>query len=1552
MPFPKLRLKKSRQQYNVASKSVFVITVELLDNAVLECTLSAESTGRDCMDNVCQRLGLQQPDLFGLRYVSRRSYPKIRWVDLDRPLKKQLDKYSQEPYLYLGVIFYVTDVSLLEDEVTRYHYFLQLKMDVVEGRLRCNYEQAIVLASYSLQAEFGDHDPEKHTAEYLKDFPLLPKPMISQFDDRLSTLTDAIITQHASLTGIAQQLAEVYYIVGAQQLDGYGQECFLAKDDTGNEVLIGASLIGIVVRKGNGQSPQFFKWNDITNLVNHKRYFGIECQNFEYSVQFVFDEPDAAKYVWKMCVLQHTFYKMHQSAAETSELNITLEPPSHLSFPDQDMGYRAPPGPAIIKPADIKTFQRQSQNIPAKVEFTTGHSPSKMVVTMPSVLTASKSEYSLFGNSNSTYNVTGPRATPSVARGPRQSSSHLQSNTSLNMTDPGGGGTTFGGMSGARSANDLDQLSQTVPTYRPAPDYDTAVRAKYGPSTIPPAMLHMYSSHPEIRPSFLPGSGPGFDVGFTAPMQTLPDNSFAQQEFNIGFPLQTSHTYSTPELNTGSDSAPLTDPPPDQLRLSVYQPPPPYPHHAPPPHQLQNVPHHHHQPFRKHSSNSTPDLASQTLAVGQVGGSSPDLVSRRNLGPAAGRPATAAPPTQLPNPDVHRTYDNLTNINQDVTIGQDINNVTITNAGQEPYSRQNALAYSTEELNSVYNLNDQNDNISQFHNIINNDYNAKNIVNSQQLQQQQQLHLQPQQQIQQTNNSQQLQHLQPQQTNFFPGQQLDQQQIANILAQQQLLQQQSQDSDNQDSEPIYQNQGQIFAQQMEITEPIYQNIPLHEKLLESQDDNPEEEILEDETVEGVELFGRINHVSRIAITNSREDLNDFGDKSYQRQFSEPVFPPNQRISDQLLANQVISDKLLNNQFTNDHLSSSQIINDHYSSSQIISEQLSNNRKSSETVLSRTSPDKGLSTSFDKGLSSSFSNSFDKPRTTPERPVSRIDKSLSRMSPEKPANISSTKISITSNGPDFSTDSETDDRSVRKSADPVETKSTEPRKKIEMRQYLEPAVIKQNNNIEDSLISSLNIAKISDQTSNTQHSQQKSSSPPYSSSHSQKHSSSNSQHSQPGHWTPTPPFQGSYGGEVNYNQGVEREEAKWENWANKGDNTLRKKSVSSLHSSGNEDDKQSQPRSKGRKRWGLNMAVKSGSLKSIKSDGGKSDSGNKSGDDTRQSSGRGMGAMMLANLHGLTRSRPDILNESYSAAFQAPAKIPKDEIGAYLESKLAEGEVVREFEKIPKKKTTHCNTNVALVGDNIPRNRFKDVVPYDENRVKIINDKENKYGYVNASHISATVGDQQRFYIAAQGPMANTVLHFWSMIQECDVHLVVMLTEVSGASKTSACIPYWPQNDGSSLEIGDFQITKKFSSTNGSYSTSTLALTHVPTRRTRTVWHLQYTSWHDHGCPDDVHTFLQFLEELSALRRHTVSEVAAGKNRNTPVLVHCSAGVGRTGVTILCDILLYCLDHNIDIDIPKVLTHLRQQRMMMVQTVAQYKFVHTVLINYLGQSRLI
>ena len=256
---------------------------------------------------------------------------------------------------------------------------------------------------------------------------------------------------------------------------------------------------------------------------------------------------------------------------------------------------------------------------------------------------------------------------------------------------------------------------------------------------------------------------------------------------------------------------------------------------------------------------------------------------------------------------------------------------------------------------------------------------------------------------------------------------------------------------------------------------------------------------------------------------------------------------------------------------------------------------------------------------------------------------------------------------------------------------------------------------------------------------------------------------------------------------------------------------------------------SKPRA-GRKRWALNFGNKTGSLKSIKSEGGHSHKSQDSFDgstnkSSASSSSTGFGPMMLATLHGLTRSRPDLLAEPM-ATFAQPAKMPKDEIGSYLRSKLDGGEVLREFERIPKKKVGgECNFAVATAAENVPRNRFKDVLPYDENRVKLsANAADNKSGYINASHISASVGpSDQRFYVAAQGPLPNTLGHFWQMIVQTDVHLVVMLTDASDLNKTSSCIPYWPGGKvGSTLEMGEFKIVKKFASDGSSgYRTSTL-----------------------------------------------------------------------------------------------------------------------------------
>lgn len=117
MPF-KFHLKKSRQ-YNVLSKNQYVICIELLDATTIECTLNIDSLGQECLDNVTQRLNLVQPEFFGLRYISRHGKSQPRWVDMSKPLKRQLEKEAKGFNLYLRVVYYVTDVQLIQDEITR-----------------------------------------------------------------------------------------------------------------------------------------------------------------------------------------------------------------------------------------------------------------------------------------------------------------------------------------------------------------------------------------------------------------------------------------------------------------------------------------------------------------------------------------------------------------------------------------------------------------------------------------------------------------------------------------------------------------------------------------------------------------------------------------------------------------------------------------------------------------------------------------------------------------------------------------------------------------------------------------------------------------------------------------------------------------------------------------------------------------------------------------------------------------------------------------------------------------------------------------------------------------------------------------------------------------------------------------------------------------------------------------------------------------------------------------------------------------------------------------
>ncbi|XP_054652545.1 tyrosine-protein phosphatase non-receptor type 21 isoform X2 [Dunckerocampus dactyliophorus] len=326
--------------------------------------------------------------------------------------------------------------------------------------------------------------------------------------------------------------------------------------------------------------------------------------------------------------------------------------------------------------------------------------------------------------------------------------------------------------------------------------------------------------------------------------------------------------------------------------------------------------------------------------------------------------------------------------------------------------------------------------------------------------------------------------------------------------------------------------------------------------------------------------------------------------------------------------------------------------------------------------------------------------------------------------------------------------------------------------------------------------------------------------------------------------------------------------------------------------------------------------------------------------------RKMGPLKVAHLNGLSVSR----HPAQSEVKDEPEQASNDERCKVLERHMEMGELLKEYESVPKcRPSGECT--IAQMAESADKNRFQDVLPYDDTRVELVPTKENNTGYINASHVRINVGGDEWNYIATQGPLSNTCQDFWQMVWEQGVTIIAMVTaeEESGREKS---FRYWPRlgSRHNTVTYGRFKITTRFRTESGCYATTGLKIKHLLTGQERTVWHLQYTDWPDHGCPEDLKGFLTYLEEIQSVRRHTNS--ISNTNTNLPVLVHCSAGVGRSGVVILSEIMIACLEHNEMLDVKSVLLKLRGQRMMMVQTLSQYNFIYKVLIQYLRNSRLI
>ncbi|XP_054837625.1 receptor-type tyrosine-protein phosphatase C isoform X2 [Eublepharis macularius] len=236
--------------------------------------------------------------------------------------------------------------------------------------------------------------------------------------------------------------------------------------------------------------------------------------------------------------------------------------------------------------------------------------------------------------------------------------------------------------------------------------------------------------------------------------------------------------------------------------------------------------------------------------------------------------------------------------------------------------------------------------------------------------------------------------------------------------------------------------------------------------------------------------------------------------------------------------------------------------------------------------------------------------------------------------------------------------------------------------------------------------------------------------------------------------------------------------------------------------------------------------------------------------------------------------------------------------------------------------------------NQNKNRYVDILPYDHNRVELsslIGDPGSDY--INASHIDGF--KEPRKYIAAQGPKDETMDDFWRMIWEQKATIVVMVTRCEEGNRNK-CAKYWPSMEEETASYGDIVVKISDCKVCPDYMIQKL---HITNRREKTaardVTHIQFTSWPDHGVPDDPHLLLKLRRRVNAL-----SNFFSG-----PIVVHCSAGVGRTGTYIGIDAMLEGLETEGRVDVYGYVAKLRRQRCLMVQVETQYILIHQALVEY-------
>ncbi|XP_020917799.1 tyrosine-protein phosphatase non-receptor type 4 isoform X2 [Exaiptasia diaphana] len=280
--------------------------VELLDDSEFIIDLEKDAKGELLLKEVFKHLDLQEKEFFGLHYFAPDSPDNMVWLKDDKLIRKQ--RKGPTPYIfYFGVKFFVSDPAKLSEDLTRYYFYLQIKRDLLTGRLPSFYDTAAELASYVLQAELGDYDPKLHLDGYVGEFRFIPD-QTEDFEERASEF-------HKHHVGQTPADAEFNYLEVAKNLDLYGVSLHCAQDTQGTDLYIGISALGLTVYH-NKCKINFFPWSKVVKVCFKRKRFYIQIRPDwnewkDNTIAFQMQTYRATKNLWKTCVEYHSFYRTH-----------------------------------------------------------------------------------------------------------------------------------------------------------------------------------------------------------------------------------------------------------------------------------------------------------------------------------------------------------------------------------------------------------------------------------------------------------------------------------------------------------------------------------------------------------------------------------------------------------------------------------------------------------------------------------------------------------------------------------------------------------------------------------------------------------------------------------------------------------------------------------------------------------------------------------------------------------------------------------------------------------------------------------------------------------------------------------------------------------------------------------------------------------------------------------------------------------------------------------------------------------------------------------------